>query len=193
MLTWSWERPGPNHFGRSIFWRRYLRPVNSLLPVVSVAAQNLPQLYRFCFLMTGEASKAQDIFQDTLREAAFLAAKGEPPANRYWFFREARWRCLDVVAHGVQPEQATNESTEVSPQAPEQIEQVEPEQLAIWISAAPEPQRSALALYYLDEFNYREMMSMLGLKLNELSRAIASGRREFQAWLNATLPAAAPE
>jgi DNA-directed RNA polymerase specialized sigma24 family protein len=158
-----------------------------------VAAQNLPQLYRFCFLMTGEASKAQDIFQDTLREAAFLAASGEPPADRYWFFREARWRCLDVVAHGVQPEQGASESTEVSPQAPDQIEQLEPEQLAIWISAAPEPQRSALALYYLDEFNYREMMSMLGLKLNELSRAIASGRREFQAWLNATVPVAAPE
>src|SRR5437870_13086743 len=92
---------------------RRLHWVNSLLSVVSVAAQNLPQLYRFCFLMTGEASKAQDIFQDTLREAAFLAAKGEPPANRYWFFREARWRCLDVVAHGVQPEQGRSEERRV--------------------------------------------------------------------------------
>src|SRR5207248_9516019 len=117
----------------------------------------------------------------------------EAPPDSTWSLREARARCLDVVAQGVQPEQGTNESTEVSPRAPEQIEQLEPEQLAIWISAAPEPQRSALALYYLDEFNYREMMSMLGLKLNELSRAIASGRREFQAWLNATVPAAAPE
>ena len=36
-------------------------------------------------------------------------------------------------------------------------------------------------------------MAMLGLKLNELARAIASGRRELQAWLNATVPAAAPE
>ena len=52
--------------------------------------------------MTGEAAKAQDIFQDTVREAAFLAAKGEAP-DRYWFFREARWRCLDVVAHGMLP------------------------------------------------------------------------------------------
>jgi DNA-directed RNA polymerase specialized sigma24 family protein len=154
---------------------------------------NLPQLYRFCFLMTGEVSKAQDIFQDTLREAAFLAANGEPPADRYWFFREARWRCLDVVARGVQPEQGTNEVCEISPQASEQIEQLGPEQLAIWISAAPEPQRSILALFYLDEFTYREIMSMLGLKLHELSRALASGRREFQAWLNATVPAAAAE
>ena len=141
--------------------------------------------------MTGEAAKAQDVFQDTVREAAFLVAKGDAPADRCWFFREARWRCLDVVAHGVQPEEGTNEACEISPQAPEQIEQLEPEQLAIWISAAPEPQRSILALYYLDEFTYREMMSMLGLKLHELSRAIASGRREFQAWLDATVPVAA--
>lgn len=143
--------------------------------------------------MTGEAAKAQDVFQDTVREAAFLAAKGEGPPNRYWFFREARWRCLDIIARGVEPEKATNETAEVTPQATAQIEQLEPEQLAIWISAAPEPQRSTLALYYLDEFTYREMMSMLGLKLNELSRAIAFGRREFQAWLNATTPVAAEE
>ena len=143
--------------------------------------------------MTGEAAKAQDIFQDTVREAAFLAAKGDAPADRYWFFREARWRCIDVVARGVQPEGGKNETCEISPNAAEQIEQLEPEQLAIWMSTAPEPQRSTLALYYLDEFTYREMMSMLGLKLNELSRAIASGRREFQAWLNATVPVAAEE
>ena len=143
--------------------------------------------------MTGEAAKAQDIFQDTVREAAFLAANGDAPPDRYWFFREARWRCLDVVAQGVQPEQRTNEECGISLQAPEQIHQLEPEQLAIWISAAPEPQRSILALYYLDEFNYHEMTSMLGLKLYEFSRAIASGRRELQAWLNATVPVAAEE
>lgn len=137
--------------------------------------------------MTGEAAKAQDIFQDTLREAAFLASKGEPPADRYWFFREARWRCLAVAAKGMQPETLQNDSAEPSPQAPEQIAQLEPEQLAIWISAASEPQRSALALYYLDEFNYREMLSILGFKLNELARVIGAGRREFQAWLNATV------
>ena len=71
-----------------------------------------------------------------------------------------------------------------------QIEQLEPEQLAAWISAAPEPQRSALALYYLDEFSYRELMSLLGIKLGELAHSITSGRREFQAWLNFRLPVA---
>jgi DNA-directed RNA polymerase specialized sigma24 family protein len=139
--------------------------------------------------MTGEEEHAQHVFQETVREAAFLAANGEPPPDRFWFFREARWRCLAAVAKSVQPEKGTTETAEVSRQAPEQIAQLDPEQLAIWVSAAPEPQRSALALYYLDEFTYREILSITGLKLNEFAAAVAAGRREFQAWLNATAPA----
>ena len=141
--------------------------------------------------MTGDAAKAQEVFQDTLREAAFHSANQEPPPDRYWFFRQARWRCLDVTAHGVQPEVLESNLADVSEHAPEQIGQLDPERLAIWISAAPDPQRSALALFYLDEFSYREIMSMLELKLGELAHAIAFGRREFQAWLNAAVPAPA--
>jgi len=138
--------------------------------------------------MTGDTAKAQEVFQDTLREAAFHSANEEPPPNRYWFFRQARWRCLDITAQGVQPEVLESHLADVSEQAPEQIAQLDPEQLAIWISAAPDPQRSALALFYLDEFSYREIMSVLELKLGELAHAIAFGRREFQAWLNAAVP-----
>jgi DNA-directed RNA polymerase specialized sigma24 family protein len=139
--------------------------------------------------MIGEETQAKQIFQDTVREAAFLAANGEAPPDRFWFFREARWRCLAAAAKGVQPEALVHETAEISDQSPEQIAQLEPEQFAAWISAAPEPQRSALALYYLDGFSYREILSIAGLKLNELSAAIASGRRELQAWLNATASA----
>jgi DNA-directed RNA polymerase specialized sigma24 family protein len=154
-----------------------------------VPAQILPQLYRFCFLMTGDVAKAQDVFQDTLREAAFHSANREPPADRYWFFRQARWRCLDVTAKGVQPEVLESHIADVSEHAASQIAQLEPEQLAVWISAAPDPQRSALALFYLDEFSYREIISMLGMKLSEFAHAIAIGRCEFQAWLNSSVPA----
>lgn len=138
--------------------------------------------------MTGDVAKAQEVFQDTLREAAFHSANGQPPPDRYWFFRQARWRCLDITAQGVQPEILESNVAEVSEKAPEQISRLDPEQLAIWISAAPDPQRSALALFYLDEFSYREIMSMLGLKLSELAHAIAIGRCEFQAWLNTSVP-----
>jgi DNA-directed RNA polymerase specialized sigma24 family protein len=155
---------------------------------VSVSTNNLPQLYRFCFLMTGETGKAQEAFQNTVREAAVRSARDEPPLDRLWFFRDARWRCLAMSEQDVQAEPGMLEESEISPVAPRQIEQLDPNQLAVWISAAPDPQRSALALFYLDEFNLREMLALLEMKAGELSDLISSGRRQFQAWLDSTTP-----
>ena len=76
--------------------------------------------------MTGDAAKAQEIFQDTLREAAFHSANREPPPDRYWFFRQARWRCLNVTAQGVQPEVLESNLADVSEQAPEPSRLLEP-------------------------------------------------------------------
>ena len=155
---------------------------------MSVTTQNLPQLYRFCFLMTGDSSKAQEAFQNTVREAALRSARDEPPADRLWFFRDARWRCVALSEQGLQAEAGELDETEISPVAPLQIERLDPDQIAAWISAAPEPQRSALALFYLDEFSLREMLALLEMKAGELSDLISSGRRQFQAWLDATTP-----
>ena len=155
---------------------------------MSVTTQNLPQLYRFCFLMTGDADKAREAFQDTVREAASRSAADEPPPDRLWFFRDARWRCLAVCEQGLQAEPGMLEEAEISPAAPRQIEQLDPDQLAVWISAAPEPQRSALALFYLDEFSLGEMLALLEVKAGELSDLISSGRHQFQAWLDAVTP-----
>jgi len=150
--------------------------------------QNLPQLYRFCFLMTGDSAKAQEAFQSTLRDAALRAAHREPPRDRLWFFSHARGRCLAASEEGVQPEHSTLDECEVTPHAAAQVRQLHPEELAVWISAAPDPQRSALAAYYLDEFSLHEMLTLLALKPKELSELICAGRRQFQAWLDATTP-----
>lgn len=138
--------------------------------------------------MTGDASKAQEAFQDTVREAALRSAREEPPPDRLWFFRDARWRCLALGEQGLQAEPGMMEEAEISPFAPAQIEQLTPDQLGVWISAAPEPERSALALYYLDEFTTAEILALLEIKTAEFSGLISSARRQFQAWLDATTP-----
>ena len=147
--------------------------------------QNLPQLYRFCFLMLGDSRKAQEVFHTTLREAAVRAAQGELPREPFWLFREARWRCLEASKTDLQPESLEIEEHDITPRAASQIKQLEPTQLAIWISAAPDPQRTALALFYLDEFNYLEILDIAELKMSTLSRCLSQGRRQLQAWLDA--------
>ena len=147
-------------------------------------SQSLPQLYRFCFLMTGEEGKALNAFQNTVREAALLASRGQLPADRLWSFHEARHQCLEVAKNAVQPEDAAMPEEPISPDAAARAAQLDPAQLAAWISAAPEPQRSALAFFYLNEFSHREMQNLLDIKMHELASLISHGRSQFQAWLN---------
>ena len=150
--------------------------------------QNLPQLYRFCFLMLGDPRKAQEVFHTTLREAAVRAAHGDLPEEPFWLFRDARWQCLEATKSDLQPEPAEMDEHDVAPDADSQIQRLDPMQLAVWISAAPDPQRSALALFYLDEFDYQEILDIANLKLNELSGFLARGRRQLQAWLDSKFP-----
>jgi DNA-directed RNA polymerase specialized sigma24 family protein len=155
---------------------------------VSDRKQNLPQLYRFCFLMLGDPRKAQEVFNATLREAALRAAEGELPREPFWLFGDARWRCLEASKTDLQPEALEMDEHDIAPQAASQIKQLDPAQLAIWISGAPDPQRTALALFYLDEFDYQEILDIAELKLSTLSRCLSKGRRQLQAWLDAKHP-----
>ena len=150
--------------------------------------QNLPQLYRFCFLMLGDSSKAQEVFHTTLSEATLRAAQGQLPKEPFWLFRDARWRCLQATKAELQPEPLKLDEHDLAPHATSQIERLDSSQLAIWISTAPEPQRTALALFYLNEFDHGEILDLAELKLTELSRVLAKGRRQLQAWLNAKFP-----
>lgn len=138
--------------------------------------------------MTGDALKGQEIFQATMHEAALRAAQGELPKDRLWLFRDARGRCLEASESGIQAEEVEIEEHEIAAWAPQQIGQLEPGQLAIWIAGAPEPQRSALALFYLDHFNHEDLLELIELKPAEFSKYIANGRQEFQSWLNASFP-----
>ncbi|MEY2530012.1 MAG: hypothetical protein QOI96_97 [Verrucomicrobiota bacterium] len=138
--------------------------------------------------MTGDARKAQDVFHASLREATERAANGEAPRDPLWLFRDARWRCLEASEQGLQAEDVDLEEHDLSPEAAAQIERLDSNQLAIWISGAPDPQRTALALFYLDAFSHADLLALTDLKLDELSKAISNGRQQFQAWLNTTIP-----
>ena len=138
--------------------------------------------------MLGDSRKAQEVLHATLREAGNRAAHGELPREPFWLFRDARWRCLEATKTDLQPESFDLDEHEIAPEAASQIERLDPTQLAIWISGAPDPQRTALALFYLEEFDYRQILELAELKLSELSRFLAKGRRQLQAWLDAKFP-----
>lgn len=136
----------------------------------------------------GDPVKAQEIFQATMHEMALRSAQGELPNERFWVFRDARGRCLEASETGLQAEPLEMEEHSLAGDASLQIEKLEPSQLAIWISGAPEPQRTALALFYLDQFDHQDLLALTELKTADLARLIANGRQQLQAWLDSTVP-----
>ena len=72
----------------------------------------------------------------------------------------------------------------IAPDAAVRVARLQPDQLANWIASVPEPQRSALAFFYLNEFTHREMQNLLDVKMTELAQLISHGRSQFQGWLN---------
>lgn len=138
--------------------------------------------------MLGDEARALEIFQAIMHDAALRAAQGQVPRDRSSLFREARFRCLEAGEKGLQPEQVEFEEHPINAAAPKQIQKLEPAQLAIWVSGAPDPQRSALALFYLDEFDHDELLELTELKTPELAKLIGNARQEFQAWLDSTFP-----
>jgi DNA-directed RNA polymerase specialized sigma24 family protein len=134
--------------------------------------------------MTGDAARALQAFQNTLREAALLASRGQLPSDRLWSFHEARHQCLALSKDDPQPESTKMQEEPIASDAAGRVARLEPDQLAAWIATAPEPQRSALAFFYLNEFTHREMQNLLDVKMNELAQLISRGRSQFQAWLN---------
>ena len=138
--------------------------------------------------MIGDAQKASEVFRATIAAAAERARSGEAPADRFWLFREARGRCLEVSEQGLQAEDVDLVQEELSPSAAEQIARLDVTQLAIWVAGAPEPQRTALALFYLGDLPHTDILKIAELKTNELGALLSSARAQFQAWLNATVP-----
>jgi len=134
--------------------------------------------------MTGDTARALKAFQNTLREAALLASRAQLPADRLWSFHEARHQCLTLSKDDPQPEPTKIQEEPIAPDAAARVARLEPSRLATWIASAPEPQRSALAFFYLNEFTHREMQNLLDVKMNELAHLISHGRSQFQAWLN---------
>jgi DNA-directed RNA polymerase specialized sigma24 family protein len=106
------------------------------------------------------------------------------PSDRLWSFHEARHQCLALSKNDLKPEQMKIQKEPFAADAAERVTRLEPDQLAAWIASAPEPQRSALAFFYLNEFTHREMQNLLDVKMSELANLISRGRSQFQAWLN---------
>jgi RNA polymerase sigma-70 factor (ECF subfamily) len=136
-------------------------------------------LYRYAHRLSGSASEAEDLTQESFCKAQENFAQLRDPARaKAWLFRILRNTYLQKVRVQMKQPCITLEDLSNLPEhLPESLPIVEPQRLREALAELPEPFRTPVILYYLEDFSYREIAEQmdvpLGTVMSRLSRAKA--------------------
>lgn len=153
-------------------------------------SSTLKEFYRLALLLAGDVGSAQQLLATCLADAeAHIDELRSNDRRRCWMARRMRQQCL-----------AQGAVMDPLPEAPRLIREEGPDDLSgevlkieAYIVAQrfhhlPEPERSALALFYLDLFDVEEISEMLGMNLEELADVLTSARVRLQNGLRPAAP-----
>jgi RNA polymerase sigma factor (sigma-70 family) len=148
-------------------------------------SSTLAEFYRFALLLTGNAKSAEQVMAETLTEVESQLAQFRNETSRQaWLARHIRERCLEnnKSAPPSAPRLLRDE-TETG-NRPEVLK-IEAFLLAQRFHLLPEPERSALALFYLDLFTAEEIAELLNMDIHTLSDTLGAARELLQKSLGA--------
>lgn len=143
-------------------------------------SSKLAEFYRFALLLTGNAKSAEQVMADTLTEVeAQLAQFRNETSRQAWLATHIRERCLEnnKIAPPTAPRLMRDDSEGGA--KPEVLE-IEAFLVAQRFHLLPEPERSALGLFYLDLFTVEEIAELLKMDLDTLSETLGAGRELLQ-------------
>ena len=132
----------------------------------------LAEFYRLALLLTGNIKTAEQVMAETLRDVEEQLAELRHEASRQaWLASRIRQQCLRENAGGGQPAPRllrTEEGDGILP--------IEAFIVAQHVSTLPEPERSALALFYTDLFTADEIAKVLKVDIEELATLLSRAR-----------------
>ena len=149
----------------------------------------LAEFFRYALLLTGHARTAEALLVELLAEAEGpLAQLRNETSRRAWLAGKMRERCL--ANQGAVPAAAPRLiREEAEPGGPKPaVLGIEAFLLAQRFHALPEPERSALALFYLEIFEVEELAQFLQMDLEVLSETLGAARELLQQALHGTPP-----
>lgn len=150
----------------------------SLFPSATLA-----EFYRFALLLTGDEAVAQSALAETLHQGeAKLTEMRHKSARQAWLIQSLRDRC--AREHGTNEQPATR-TTDSGGEASARFN-LEALTVAQRFSTLPEPQRSTLALFYLELFDAQEIARLLKVEVEDLARTLAEARALLRNALQAT-------
>jgi RNA polymerase sigma-70 factor (ECF subfamily) len=146
--------------------------------VQALVNEHYEGLYRYAYRLSGRATDAEDLVQETFCKAQEkLNQLREPDRARAWLFSILRNGYLHRLRAGQHPRMLTLEETADFPEPGENVPEVEPEKLQQALNELPEVFRTPVIMFYFEDFTYRDIADQmdvpLGTVMSRLARAKA--------------------
>jgi DNA-directed RNA polymerase specialized sigma24 family protein len=146
------------------------------LETTSFPSATFAEFYRFALLLTGNVKVAEQVMADTLAEVeSQLSQFRNETGRRAWLATRIRERCLKNNASASPSAPRLLRDVSETTGNPE-ILKIEAFLLAQRFHALPEPERSGLALFYLDLFTIEELAQLLKMNVDALSETLGAAR-----------------
>ena len=151
-------------------------------------SSTLAEFYRFALLLTGNAKSAEEVMAETITEVESQLSQFRNETSRQaWLALHIRERCLENNK-SLPPTapRLLRDDTETGTKP--EVLQIEAFLLAQRFHTLPEPERSALALFYLDLFTAEEIAELLKMDMHVLSDTLGAARDLLRKALQAMHP-----
>jgi RNA polymerase sigma-70 factor, ECF subfamily len=142
-------------------------------------------LYRYAYRLSGSASDAEDLTQETFCTAQdkFSQLK-DPERARPWLFSILRNRYLHRVRAERQHGCVSLElAADVAEPTPGPMPEIDPDQLQKALNSLPEAFRTPIILYYFEEFGYREIAEQMELPIGTVMSRLARAKAYLRSQL----------
>jgi RNA polymerase sigma-70 factor (ECF subfamily) len=142
-------------------------------------------LYRYAYRLTGSASDAEDLTQESFCKAQLnLSQLRDATRAKPWLFSILRNAYLHRLrADRQHPCVSLELAGDLPEPTPEPLPEIDPERLQAALDELPEVYRTAIILYYFEDFSYRDIAEQmdlpLGTVMSRLARAKAHLRRRL--------------
>lgn len=164
--------------------------VSQHISLPDLIEQHYAVLYKYAYRLSGSASDAEDLTQQTFLNAQLsLDQLRQPEHVRSWLFTIARNQFLKSVRR-----KPALPLTIDDPVAPEESQgndfDIDSEQLQSALDELAEDFRIPIVLYYFNEFSYRQIAEQLDVPIGTVMSRLSRGKRWLRERLGSSISVA---
>jgi RNA polymerase sigma-70 factor (ECF subfamily) len=146
------------------------------------------RLWRYAYRLTGSTEGAWEVTQESwLGVVRGLSGLNDPARFRPWVYQIVTRKARDWIARSAKARRRRTEAVAEEPAPSPRENQETADELQSVMTRLPEPERTVLTLYYLEDLSVAEIAHVLGIPAGTVKSRLHAARKELKArWVQAS-------